>query len=325
MNTKEPTLLSLLADGCCHSGESLGKTLQISRSAIWKNIQNLQKRGIDVQSAHGKGYWIPRGLSLLDPQQIYAGLSSLAQKTLSDLQCMDCIDSTNHHLFQQINRQDPRVMACFAEQQTAGKGRRGRQWCSPYANNIYHSLLWYFDKDPSELMGLSLVIAVLVARSLRAFGIHDGLELKWPNDIHWQSQKLGGILIEMQAEPHESCAVVIGIGINTRMTPQNDFPYPVTSTEAILSKPSDRNRLAALLLNQLIAGLAAFQNEGIKNFLNEWRGLDSFQEKMVTLKSSQNEISGIMKGISDRGELLLEDTQGRISAHVSGDVSLRQG
>jgi BirA family transcriptional regulator, biotin operon repressor / biotin---[acetyl-CoA-carboxylase] ligase len=324
MNIKEPTLLSLLADGRFHSGEYLGKTLNISRSAIWKQIQKLQKRGINVQSIRGKGYNIPQGLSLLDPNLIYQQLSAPAKSALSPLQCLDSIDSTNHHLLQQINCQKPQVIACFAEQQTAGKGRRGRQWHSPYANNIYHSLLWYFKKDPGELMGLSLVIAVLVARSLQAFGITAGLELKWPNDIHWQSHKLGGILIEMQAEPHESCAVVIGIGINTRIISQNNFNHPATSTEAILAAPSDRNRLAALLLNHLIAGLTEFQAHGMKSFLNEWQRLDSFQEKMVTLMSSQHEFTGIMKGISERGELLLEDTQGRISAHLSGDLSLRK-
>ena len=321
---REASLLRILRDGQFHSGESLGTSLNITRSAIWKIIQGLQKLGIEIQSVKGKGYRIPFGLCLLDEMAIRNALSPDTQEALDQLECVDTTESTNDYLLKQARPNHPITIACFAEQQTAGKGRLGREWLSPYGNNIYHSLLWYFNKDPSELMGLSLAIAVSVARALKTLGISKHLELKWPNDILWCSRKLGGILVEMLAEPHQHCAVVIGIGINTRLTIQQNLSRPITSTEAILNEPTNRNQLAATLLNELIPALAQFQLDGLKSFLNEWRNLDAFNGRMVKLSSPQREIIGLMRGISEQGELLLEDRKGCVTAYLSGEVSLRK-
>lgn len=321
---KTQALLRLLQDGHFHSGQSLGETLGITRSAIWKAIQNLQKQGVEVQSVNGKGYRIPFGLSLLDPVLINDALKPEAAPLLNKLVCLENVDSTNDYLLKAVDHNNPKTIACFAEQQTAGKGRLGREWLSPYGNNIYHSLLWYFDKDPSELMGLSLAIAVATARALQTLGIRDHLELKWPNDLLWRSQKFGGVLVEMLAEPQHHCAVVIGIGINTRLTLQQSLDRPITSTESILGKPTNRNVLAAELLNQLLPALNDFNKNGLKNFINDWESLDSFRGRMVRLNSTQKEIIGLMRGITLNGELLLEDTQGRVSTHLSGEMSLRK-
>lgn len=321
---RDQSLLRSLRDGHFHSGESLGELLGITRSAIWKMIRGLQKRGIEIQSVNGKGYRIPFGLCLLDEIAIRNGLNPNTQQALHQLECFNTIESTNDYLLKQARPSNPVTIACFAEQQTAGKGRLGREWLSPYGNNIYHSLLWYFDKDPSELMGLSLAITVGVARALKTLGISKHLELKWPNDILWRSQKLCGILVEMLAQPHQRSTVVIGIGINTRLTIQQSLSRPITSTEAILNEPTDRNQLAARLLNELIPALEQFQSEGLKSFLNEWRSLDSFDERMVRLDSPQQQIIGLMRGISERGELLLEDAHGCVTPYLSGEVSLRK-
>ena len=182
---------------------------------------------------------------------------------LNEIIVLNEIDSTNQFLFSKIDTKTPKSIACFSEQQTQGRGRRGREWLSPFASNIYHSLLWYFEKDPSELMGLSLAVAVMTTRALKQYGIKTGLELKWPNDIFWESQKLAGILIEMVSQPQDICAVVVGIGINTRLSQQHiiDLDRPVTSIEKITQHPADRNQLAGLLLNALIEGFQQFQKE----------------------------------------------------------------
>jgi len=321
---RERTLLTLLSDGRFHSGQSLGETLGITRSAVWKKIQALQKRGIDIQSIRGKGYRIPNGLCFLDKTKILERLNKDVRQALNQLDCFDIVESTNDYLLNQTRAGQPKVVACFAEQQTAGRGRCGREWLSPYANNIYHSILWYFNKDPSELVGLSLAIAVSVTRTLKALGIKQGLELKWPNDILWHGQKLCGILIEMLAEPNQQCALVIGIGINTRLTTQQRLKRPITSTEDILNRPTDRNQLAAMIVNELIPTLKEFQQSGLKNFLYEWQTMDSFAGRMVRLTSPQQQIVGRMQGISERGELLLENTQGHITTYLNGELSLQK-
>jgi len=317
-------LLHLLSDGSFHSGEDLGKQLGLTRAAIWKSIKQLEALGIEVESISGKGYRVPNGLDILKETSIRHLLSAGTESKIKEMQILDEVDSTNDYLLSQINTAEPKNIACFSERQTKGRGRRGREWVSPFANNIYHSLLWYFDKDPTELMGLSLAVAVMVSRALNNYGIQDGLELKWPNDIFWQSQKLSGILIEMMGEPHEACAVVIGIGINTRLSDEKieTLNRPVTSIEKITGRQANRNQLAGLLLNSLIEGLQQFENDGLSPFLKEWRALDKFRGKMVTLSSVTRSITGIMQDVSERGELLLSNNEGDTQRYLSGEVSL---
>ena len=105
-------------------------------------------------------------------------------------------------------------MVCFAEHQSAGKGRRGRQWVSPFGSNIYMSILWRFQQDGIACTaGLSLAVGVAVIRALKTYGFNE-VGLKWPNDIYCQGKKLGGILIEVSGEADGPCAVIIGLGLN---------------------------------------------------------------------------------------------------------------
>lgn len=324
-NTRDQ-LLNLLSDGNMHSGKDLGKQLGMTRSGVWKAVKKLTSSGITIESISGRGYRIPNGLDLLNESSIRSHIDSNAEAKLDEFHLLKEIDSTNNYLLSRINTADPKIMACFSEQQTKARARRGRQWTSPFGNNIYHSLLWYFDKDPSELMGLSLAVAVATIRALNHYGIHEGLELKWPNDILWQSQKLAGILIEMMAASHETCAVVIGIGINTRLSEEQiqTLNRPVASIEKIIHQQANRNRLAGLLLNSLIAGLEQFENHGLSSFLKEWRALDKFRGKMVTLQSATRSTTGIMQDVSENGALLLLNEAGKAQPYLSGEVSLKK-
>jgi len=322
-NTRQ-RLLHLLSDGKFHSGEDLGNQLGMTRSAIWKAVKQLENLDIEINSISGKGYRIPNGMSLLDKTKIESFVMQKNTSLINEIFVLEEIDSTNQFLFSKIDTEILKPMACFSERQTQGRGRRGRAWLSPFASNIYHSLLWYFEKDPSELMGLSLAVAVMTTRALKQYGIEMGLELKWPNDIFWESQKLAGILIEMVSQPQDICAVVIGIGINTRLSQQHivELDRPVTSIEKITQHPADRNQLAGLLLNSLIEGFQQFQKNGLSAFLDEWRALDKFRGKMVTLSCAAQSVTGIMEDVSDNGALLLRNTDGKIKPYLSGEMSL---
>src|SRR5262245_35829404 len=117
---REQSLLHLLSDGHFHSGKCLGELLGVTRAAIWKMIRGLQQRGINIHSVNGKGYRIPNGLCLLEETKILKGLESEVRAKLAGLNCFDTIDSTNDYSLKQVNIQNPRSLACFAEQQTAG-------------------------------------------------------------------------------------------------------------------------------------------------------------------------------------------------------------
>jgi len=258
----------------------------------------------------------------MNKNRILSKLTQQARLALDELICLQEVDSTNNYLLSQINFNNPKRLACFADQQVAGKGRRQRSWIGYPDHNIYHSFLDYLEPIPQNLINLSLAMGVVVARTLKALGITTGLKLKWPNDVLWHSKKLAGILVETAIRPNKACAVVIGIGINTYLPRIEN--QPIMATDAILKTKTDRNILAAELLNQLIPAIIEYQERGLKSFLNEWRFLDSFTGEMVRLNDNQQQITGLMRGISDLGELMLEDARGNVTLHTIGEVSLRK-
>ncbi len=217
---------------------------------------------------------------------------------------------------------------CFAERQTEGRGRLGRKWISPFAKNIYLSLLWHFPKELSELSGLSLAIATAIIKTLNKFNIHQDLGLKWPNDILYQTQKLGGILIELNGETHNVSRAVIGLGLNvlaansTLKYPSN-IDQPWTTLQSILGTKPDRNHLSGMLLNELIKTCLLFTKQGLSPFLEFWRSKDLTFNKAVKILCQGQEFIGIGKGINEQGHFILETEKHETKIFSNGEVSLR--
>ncbi|WP_299205567.1 bifunctional biotin--[acetyl-CoA-carboxylase] ligase/biotin operon repressor BirA [uncultured Amphritea sp.] len=318
-------LLELLRDGQFHSGETLGNALGISRSAICKAAKQLHDYGIAIEPIHGRGYRIPYSIELLNQHTIEQQLDNTAKDRLDDLIILHTTHSTNDYLLDLKNSQPNQNIACFAEYQSNGKGRRGRQWLAPFGTNIYHSLLWHFKKDPAEIVGLSLAIALAAVNALKRYGIVDDIAVKWPNDILWQGRKLGGVLLEMVAEHHGYCALVIGIGLNTHIA--NKFAHcidqPWVDIQHITQSQPRRNQLAGLLLNETIHTLIAFEQQGLQPFLDAWQPLDYMLGKMVTLYTANGNINGVMNGISDKGELVLLCENNQQKRFFNGELSVR--
>ena len=157
MTTHRYQILRQLADGRFHSGAKLARSLDVSRTAIWKNIATIkQDMGLDVFSVRGKGYRLPQPLELLEPETILGGLGAAAGGLVSRLEVHEQIDSTNSHLTRKLAEGIERGHVCLAEQQTAGRGRRGRSWVSPFGSNIYLSIYWRYTLALADLGGLSL-------------------------------------------------------------------------------------------------------------------------------------------------------------------------
>lgn len=315
-------LLILLADGKRYSGETLGKQLKISRAGVWKAIHHLKKLGVEIDSVRGKGYQIPDGLDLLNKEKMLMELDPQYCSLLDDLVILEQVDSTNNYLLRHELWSNKKI-ACFAEHQTQGRGRSGRTWLSPFGHNIYGSLLWHFDKDPGEIIGLSLAIAVGVLRALQHFGIYQQLGLKWPNDILYAGKKLGGILIDVIAESHHRCSIIIGIGINTYLPHclMKLIDQPCISLQAITQKPVNRNYLCGLLLKHILITLSQFSLQGLTPFLDEWNQFDQLKGKTITLNSGQQQFVGEMQGISERGELILIDKANHRFTFLSGEAA----
>ncbi|MDX1654152.1 MAG: biotin--[acetyl-CoA-carboxylase] ligase, partial [Candidatus Competibacteraceae bacterium] len=244
MQERERRLLEVLGDGRFHSGEELARALGVSRAAVWKHLNSLGRRGLEVHAVRGRGYRLPNPLELLDPEGIRAQLSPSVQGRLAQLEVFDQIDSTNSYLLTRAKAGAPGGSVCLAERQSAGRGRRGRQWISPFAANLYLSVLWRYPDGPALLSGLSLAVGVAMARALEGVGVV-GVGLKWPNDLLWRDQKLGGILLEFGGESSGPCQVVTGVGLNVTMPkePALDIDQPWPDLTTVLGLGLSRNRL----------------------------------------------------------------------------------
>lgn len=162
-NAKNPLrqlrpVLELLADGEVHSGEALGAALGVSRAAVWKQLQKLTQYGLVVESVKGHGYRLPGGLNLLSAAAIEGNLFPGARRLLRELILYDEVDSTNARLLARMEAGCGHGVAMFAERQTAGRGRRGRHWVSPFSSGIILSIGWQFSGGIQLLEGLSLAI-----------------------------------------------------------------------------------------------------------------------------------------------------------------------
>lgn len=318
-------LLPLLASGEFCSGQDLADALGVSRTAVWKQLNKLSgDTGVHIESVKGRGYRIPGGLDLLDADTVQAGLSPVAGALLSRLQILESVDSTNAEVLRQIDEGAAPGLVCTAEQQTAGRGRLGRQWVSPFAGNLYLSLLWEFSQGASALEGLSLAVGVAVARALVASGLPPA-QLKWPNDILFDGAKLGGVLLEMTGDAAGPCQIVVGVGLNVSMPAAAadaiDQAWTDLDTIAGKSHPG-RNALLAALLNELLPLAAGFESGGFAPWRDEWQALDAFAGKSVVLNTGGAQIAGTARGVDGRGALQLETTDG-IQAVFGGEISLR--
>lgn len=315
-------IIKLLADGQFHSGEELGLLLGVSRAAAWKHLQKLEGLGIKLLSIKGRGYCIDGGLDLLDVEKIAAQVhSSLPIK----LNLFPQIDSTNSYLMRHAN---PALQVCLAESQSAGRGRRGRVWISPFAQNIYCSIGWGFEGGLAALEGLSLAVGLVVVRALQRYGI-GGLELKWPNDVLYQDQKLAGVLIEMTGDPAGYCQVVIGVGINVAMGDDSAqaITQPWIDLRNIVGQqglPSiSRNQLVATLIDELVLMLNGYELAGFADYCIEWQSLNAHAGQIVELHNGANVCSGVCVGVNEVGALVLETARGRETFH-GGEISLRR-
>jgi BirA family biotin operon repressor/biotin-[acetyl-CoA-carboxylase] ligase len=311
-------LLQILSDGNFHSGEELGTQLGVTRAAVWKQLKKLESLNIPLSSVKGKGYRLSDAIQLLDEAIIKDNISGR-------LDCLDVLlntESTNSYLLDKASDHMGKRYAVLAEKQESGRGRRGRTWVSPFGKNIYLSMLWSFSGGLGSLEGLSLVIAIAVEKALAELGVDDA-KLKWPNDVYLNNKKLAGILLEVSGEYSGYCQVVIGIGLNINLSEFDakniDQPWAQLSEHL---KDTDRNTVAAVMINHLIKAIEEFDKNGFSAFKDYWLERDAFINKEVDLILPNLVRSGVARGVNGKGELLLETAKGLESINA-GELSLR--
>ena len=317
-------LLNILMDGASYSGEELASQCGVTRAAVWKAIKKLQSElELRIDAVRGKGYRLFNKVELLDKNKIISQLSE--QHKNSQLDVLFEVDSTNNYLLQ--NQQEhSEAQIVLSESQSAGRGRRGRQWVSPFASSLYLSVKWRFRQTPAALMGLSLAVAVSIVRALKSFSFSD-LELKWPNDILYKGQKLCGILIELRSEVGSDCSVVVGVGINIHSHErlQKEVEQRWVCLDTMTDKVPERNQLAAGVLNELLNALAEFEEQGMASFTKEWLAHDKYLNQTVVLHFDDRTVEGVSRGIDEQGAILIEEAgqTKQLQRYFSGEVSLR--
>lgn len=316
-------LLEQLSDGSFHSGEELAQLLGVSRTAIWKQIDSLRSDyQLDIHAVRGRGYRLADSLELLNVKQITEALSTQQQSLLSQLQLHVSVDSTNSHLKQQMQQGIGSGSACLSEYQSAGRGRRGRSWVSPFGCNLYLSLYWRFERSMTEIGGVSLAVGSVIARVLSEQTAN--VALKWPNDVLVEGKKIAGILVDVQGAADGPVDAVIGIGVNLHVPAHasQQIDQPWTDLQQQGDKAISRNQFAARLLGELLDAMQLFQHHQLAPFIPRWRQYDLLHGEKVTLFHPRRKIHGIHKGIADDGSLLLE-VNGKLYSFQSGEVSLR--
>lgn len=318
------SVLGLLAGGGFCSGEEIGRRLGVSRAAVWKHLQKLEELDINIESVRGRGYRLVQPLELIDPKAVFAGLSGEAATLVDHFELLESVDSTNRHALDAGLRGDG-CYVCTAERQTAGRGRRGKAWISPYGRNIYLSIARRFESGIGAIEGLSLAVGVETVAALQSRGAAD-LALKWPNDILWRGAKVAGILLEIAGNPEGPTTVVVGIGINVSMSAAlaRGIDQPWADLASMPGADAGRNGLLTALLDRLLPMLVRFERDGFGPWRERWESIDAFRDALVVLKIGERAVAaGRARGVDETGAIAL-DTGDGLRYFNGGEISLRE-
>lgn len=298
----------------------------MTRSAVWKAAKVLRDLGVSMEAVRNRGYRIKSAGEPLDATLIRTALPSSVHEIVRTIDVHWSIDSTNSALVARPNPPEGQSEVVLAEFQTAGRGRRGRQWIAPPGGSICMSLSWTFPQLPKDVGALSLAVGVCVVRALASLGVKS-TGLKWPNDIFLADHKLGGVLIELRAESGGPACAVVGIGLNVALGAAlldkiRGIGLPATDLASVGIATPSRNAIAARLLEYTIRGLVQFGQEGLRPFVEEWRQADALRGRPVTVQGGEAAALGLARGIDISGALMVETPQG-LRKFISGDVSVR--
>ncbi len=238
--------------------------------------------------------------ALLSANDIRNALSTEISQQLNII-VQQTTNSTNDVVWEHVNKDNSSPIVCFAETQTAGRGRRGDQWQSPASGNLYFSLFWPFAADLSQ-SGLSIAIGISLINTLKAEGIKD-LQLKWPNDVLVNRRKLAGILVESRYGKTQNTIVGVGLNIKLPTETQDLINQPATSLQQLCSELPCRNALAGKIIQDMINTIQLFEHRGLSDFMPLWSQYDALDNQIIKLTGPDEQFTARACGINQQGEL----------------------
>ena len=316
-------VLRIISDGATHSAEELAVTLAIPCADIDLQIKTLRGLGLTVRGNPKKGFRLPYPVDLFDAPELIAGLPKWCRERIAFCEVAGQVDSSNTRLLEQAPPEDGQVQVFLAEYQTAGRGRRGRNWISPPAAGICLSLGVGFDDSPQNLEALPLALGVATRRALGKLGI-EPVGIKWPNDLMAEG-KLAGILVELRHTSDDRLHLVAGLGLNYRLSDSQTVAMSDRWSDVsgmTDGTPPSRKELVRQILPEWVAALDIFMLQGLSPFLQDLRLADVCRNQQVELVSDTSITHGICRGIADDGCLLLQSGE-ETKRIIAGDISLR--
>lgn len=303
------------------SGEILSRELGVSRTAVWKCINELRSLGYQIESYPRRGYQLKYTPDLLIPEEISLNLNT--RYCGRNIYHYTSLPSTNQLACELGRKSEPEGTLVVAEEQTAGRGRRGRNWFSPPGKGIWMSLLFYpHHLAPIQMAPFTAAAAAIIAGSLRrSTGIP--VVVKWPNDLMVNHKKVGGILSEIQGDQEQIHFLVLGTGINVNQDP-TQFPpdiQPIATSLSYEAKTSlQRVEICRLLLEDLEEGYQQFLREGFVPFREKWIKHNSTLGRRVTLAIGNRRLEGWAQDLDEQGALLLKDDTGDLHRLSYGEL-----
>ncbi len=319
---KKAEILKLLREsGDYLSGQELCSRFGVSRTAVWKIINQLKDEGYEIEAVQNKGYRLQSSPDLLEEGEIASRLGT--GRMGNNLICLPSTGSTNVDAKKAAEEGAAEGTLVVTDCQEAGRGRRGRAWSSPAGCNIYFTLLLRPPCRPEQACMLTLVMALAVAKAVRELGLDAGI--KWPNDIVLSGKKVCGILTEMSAETDYIHYVVIGTGINVN---QEEFPEEIGKTATSLKREKGEGVARATLLASIIGHFErAYEvfsaSWDLRSLLPAYQELLLNKDRPVRVLDPGGEFQGTARGINESGELLVEREDGTLEAVYAGEVSVR--
>ncbi len=304
------------------SGEQLGQRFHISRTAVWKHINELRRTGYEIDSSPRTGYSFVKSPDLVIPAEIALGLhtSIMGRRILY----REEVASTQDEAGEVARKGAEEGVVVISERQTKGRGRKGRLWASPPREGVYFSAILRPNLRPTQIIQIPLIAGVAVCKAIRKVTPLEP-RIKWPNDITVGGKKVAGILAEMSCDIDRVDHIVVGIGVNVN-TQCSLLPEPTRGIATSLAERCgeyvSRVRLVQSLLAEFDALYTTFLVTGFATLREEWKALDSTVGSWVKVSDAEEEMKGKALDIDGEGFLLVRKENGDVKRIISGDVSL---
>jgi BirA family biotin operon repressor/biotin-[acetyl-CoA-carboxylase] ligase len=313
----------LTTDSAPVSGARLARQLGVSRVAIWMQLQKLTRQGFVFEGFRSRGYRLVSMPASLHPALVQAYLDGRPRPP--HLVCLDRVDSTNSEAERQLAAGCRVPLVILARAQTAGRGRRGRTWHSPAADNLYSTFVFRPKLGPDHMQDFTLWMGLNICELISNFcRIQPGL--KWPNDLLIKERKVGGMLTEARIDSDQIHDLVFGLGLNLN-GPTSDLPRDLHRTAGSLAEATgarvDLNRFAAALIGRVLTAYDHFMDGGYQDkFAELWARYDVLRGRPVTVTQGDRTVTGTATGIDNEGSLIVRLTAGRTERFRSGEVTL---